>query len=76
MLISLIITPFNNLSSVRLVLLLSGVRKQAYIFVRVEIEEWTGLAARLVDNEVVKCVVVGNNEVLLHIHQIVDTDSA
>lgn len=75
-LISLIVTPFHNLSGMRFVLLLGGIRKQAHVLVRVKVEEGTGLAPRLVDDKVVERVVVGNNEILLHVHQIVDADSA
>jgi hypothetical protein len=53
-----IITPGYNLSGVRFVFLDCGIRQHADIIVDVEIEQWSGLATSLVDDEVIKGVML------------------
>ena len=57
-LIALVPTTLDDLAGVRLVLLLRGVGEQPHVVVDVEVEERAGLPAGLVDDEVVKGVVL------------------
>ena len=59
-LVALIPATLNNLPCMRLVFLFCSVSEQPYIIVNVEVEQGSRLAARLVDYEVVKCVVLMN----------------
>ena len=65
-LVALIPTTFYNLPRMGLVFLFCSVSEQPYIIVNVKVEQGSRLAARLVDYEVVKCVVL-MNEVKLSI---------
>lgn len=60
MLVALIPTTFYNLPCMGLVFLFCSVGKQPYVIVNVKVEQGSRLAARLVDYEVVKCVVLMN----------------
>ena len=59
---------------VRLVLLDGGVVDQPHIVVHVEGEEGAALAAGLDDDEVVEGVGLRDDQVLLHVHQLVGGD--
>ena len=58
-LIALVPTTLDDLAGVRLVLFLGGVGEQPYVVVHVEVEQRARLAAGLVHDEVVECVVLG-----------------
>jgi hypothetical protein len=60
MFIPLIITPLNNLSGVRLVFLFCSVGEEPHVIVDVKVEQWSRFTTRLVDDEVIECVVLRN----------------
>ena len=62
------------LTCVRLVLFHGGIVDQPYVVVNVEGEERAALAARLYHDEVVKSVGLGDDQVLLDVHQLVGGD--
>lgn len=95
-LVPLVIASLDDFARMRLVFLHSRVGEQTNVVVDVEIEQWTGLAAGFVHDEVVERVVlakqtmlmvcerhegyektyVWNDEILLHVHEVVDTDAS
>jgi hypothetical protein len=58
--VALIPTAFYDLASVRFILLPGRIGEQPDIVVNVKVEQWPRLAARLVDYEVVKRVMLTN----------------
>ena len=58
MLVPLVPTTLNNFACVRLVLLDGRISEKAHVVVDVEVEERARLSAGLVDDEIVKCVVL------------------
>lgn len=58
MLAPLIPAPLHHFARMRLVFLDSRIRKHPHIVVHVEVEQGSGLAASLVDDEIVERVVL------------------
>jgi hypothetical protein len=58
MLVPLIITPLDNLSRMRLVFLFCRICKETYIVMDVKIEKRAGFSAGLVNDEVVKGIML------------------
>lgn len=56
--IPLVVTPLHDFPGVRFVLFLGSIGEQSDIVVNIEIEKGPRLAARFVDDKVVKCVVL------------------
>ena len=73
-LVTLVPAAQTHLACMRLVLLHFSVVGQSDVVVHVEHEEGPGLAPGLGDDEVIEGVVVGNDEVLLDVHQLVHAD--
>lgn len=64
----------THLARMRLVLLHFSIIGQSDVIVHVKHEEGPGLSPGLGDDEVIERVVVGNDEVLLDVHQLVHAD--
>lgn len=58
MLVAVVPAALDDLTSVALVLLLGGIRKHTHVVVHVKVEQGARLAARLVDDEVVKRIML------------------
>ena len=70
-LVSLVPTAQTDLTRVRFVLLDCRVVYDPDVIVHVEVEERPALAARLRHDEVVERVMVRDDEVLFHVHQVI-----
>mmetsp|Transcript_8656 Transcript_8656/g.13591 ORF Transcript_8656/g.13591 Transcript_8656/m.13591 type:complete len:225 (-) Transcript_8656:310-984(-) len=70
MLVPLIIRPRDNLASVGLILLNSGILHQSNVVVNVEVEERSTFSPGLAHNKVVERVGVRDDDVLLDVHEI------
>jgi hypothetical protein len=64
-LVALVPTAFNHFSRVRLVFLLGSIRKQSDVVVDIKIEEGTRFPSGFVDYEIVKGIMLWNDEVFL-----------
>lgn len=71
MFVALVPTSLDNLTCMRLILLYCGISEKTNIVVYVEVEQRPRLPTRLVHDEVIKCVVMWHNQVLLDVHQVV-----
>jgi len=74
-LVALVIRSLHHLSCVGLVLFHIGIVGQTDILVHIKTEEWSRLSTGLVDNKVVEGVMVRDDQILLHIHHVVNTDT-
>lgn len=75
MLVALVVRALHDLARVGLILLDTGIVGQADVVVHIKAEQRAGLSAGLVDNEVVEGVVVGDDQILLDVHHVIDADA-
>jgi len=66
MFVPLIITPLYDFPCMRLVLFPSGISQQSHVVVDIEVEERAGFATRLVDDEIIKSIMLDGELVTIH----------
>lgn len=76
MLVLLVPMTLHDFSSVRLVLFNRGVSYCPNILMHIEVEQRPTFAPRLVDNKFIKAMLMGNNQILFHVEEILNRGRA